>query len=156
MSTPEPLRFEDFTPGRTFAFGDYTITESEIIAFAKEYDPQPMHTDPEAAKHGMTGGLIASGWHMCALAMRLLKQHLLHDTTSLGSPGVDEVQWRKPVRPGDHLSMEAEVMHARTSFSMKDRGFVTFRFNLFRSDAGVTKQLAMTYVSPIMIRKREA
>ncbi len=153
---PEPLRFEDFTKGRKFAFGDYVISQDEIIAFAEEYDPQPMHMDPEAAKHGMTGGLIASGWHMCALAMRLLKDGLLHDTTSLGSPGVDEVQWRRPVRPGDRLRMEAEVLDARASLSKPDRGFVTFRFDLFRSNPETERQLAMTYKSPIMIRKREA
>lgn len=153
---PEPLRFEDFTKGRKFAFGDHVISEEEIIAFAKEYDPQPMHMDPVAAKNGMMGGLIASGWHMCAVAMRLIKDGLFHDTTSLGSPGIDEVQWRRPVRPGDRLTMEAEVLDARESASKPDRGFVRFRFDLFRSSGGDRRERAMTYVSPVMIRKRGA
>ncbi len=150
----EHLRFEDFTVGRKFTFGDHVISEKEIIDFAKEYDPQPMHTDPVAAKNDIMGGLIASGWHLCALAMRLIKDGLFDDKTSLGSPGVDEVQWRRPVRPNDHLSMQAEVLEARRSKSKPDRGIVRFRFNLFRTDAAGKRQLAITYVSPVMIRKR--
>ena len=152
----EPLRFEDFIVGRKFSFGDHVISEKEIIDFAKEYDPQPMHIDPVAAKNDIMGGLIASGWHLCALAMRLIKDGLFHDTTSLGSPGVAEVQWRRPVRPNDRLTMDAEVLEARDSKSKPDRGFVRFRFDLFRSDAAGKRQLAITYTSPVMIRKRNA
>jgi acyl dehydratase len=152
----EILRFEDFTVGRKFSFGDHVISEEEIIEFAKEYDPQPMHTDPVAAKNDIMGGLIASGWHLCALAMRLVKDGLFHDTTSFGSPGVDEVQWRRPVRPNDRLTMDAEVLEARDSKSKPDRGIVRFRFNLFRSDIAGKRQLAITYTSPVMIRKRDA
>jgi acyl dehydratase len=151
---PEPLRFEDFTVGRKFSFGDHVVTEEEIIAFSKEYDPQPMHMDPVAAKHDMMGGLIASGWHMCALAMRLIKDGLFHDTTSLGAPGVDEVQWRRPVRPGDRLTMKAEVLDIRESASKPDRGFVRFRFDLFREGKDGGRERAMKYTSPVMIRKR--
>jgi acyl dehydratase len=150
----EPLCFEDFVVGRKFSFGDHVISEKEIIEFAKEYDPQPMHIDPVAAKNDLMGGLIASGWHLCALAMRLIKDGLFHDTTSLGSPGVDKVQWRRPVRPNDHLTMEAEVLEARYSKSKPDRGIVRFRFDLFRIDASGTRQLAITYTSPVMIRKK--
>lgn len=153
---PEPLLFEDFAVGRKFSFGDHVVSEEEVIEFAKEYDPQPMHIDPVAAKDDIMGGLIASGWHLCALAMRLIKDGLFHDTTSLGSPGVDEVQWRRPVRPNDRLTMDAEVLEARESKSKPDRGIVRFRFNLFRSDAEGKKQLAITYTSPVMIRKRGA
>jgi acyl dehydratase len=152
----EHLRFEDFTVGRKFSFGDHVISEKEMIAFAMEYDPQPMHIDPVAAKHDMMGGLIASGWHLCALAMRLIKDGLFDDRTSLGSPGVDEVQWRRPVRPNDRLTMEAEVLEARASKSKPDRGIVRFRFDLFRSDESGQRQRAITYTSPVMIRKREA
>jgi len=153
---PEHLRFEDFTVGRKFTFGDHLVTEKAIIDFALEYDPQPMHVDPVAAKNDMMGRLIASGWHLCALAMRLIKDGLFDDQTSLGSPGVDEVQWRRPVRPNDRLSMEAEVLEARSSKSKPGRGIVRFRFDLFRTDEAGKRQLAITYTSPVMIRKREA
>mgnify|MGYP006129796027 CR=1 FL=1 len=153
---PEHLRFEDFTVGRKFTFGDHLVTEKAIIDFALEYDPQPMHVDPVAAKNDMMGGLIASGWHLCALAMRLIKDGLFDDQTSLGSPGVDEVQWRRPVRANDRLSMEAEVLEARSSKSKPGRGIVRFRFDLFRTDEAGKRQLAITYTSPVMIRKREA
>jgi acyl dehydratase len=150
----EHLRFEDFQPGRKFAFGNHVISAAEIIAFASEFDPQPMHTDPVAAKKGMMGGLIASGWHLCALSMRLIMDGLYHETTSLGAPGIDEVQWRRPVRPGDLLNMEAEVLEARELKSKPDRGMVRIRFSLFRTDPKVERQLAMSYVAPVMIRKR--
>jgi acyl dehydratase len=153
---PEHLRFEDFTVGRKFTFGDHLVTEKAIIDFALEYDPQPMHVDPIEAKNDIMGGLIASGWHLCALAMRLIKDGLFDDQTSLGSPGVDEVQWRRPVRPNDRLSMEAEVLEARSSKSKPDRGIVRFRFDLFRTDEAGKRQLSITYTSPVMIRKREA
>jgi len=152
----EHLRFEDFTAGRKFSFGDHVVSEKAIIDFALEYDPQPMHIDPVAAKNDIMGGLIASGWHLCALAMHLIKDGLFDDQTSLGSPGVDQVQWRRPVRPNDRLSMEAEVLEARSSKSKTDRGIVRFRFDLFRSDAAGKRELAITYTSPVMIRKREA
>ena len=152
---PEPLRFEDFTVGRKFAFGDHVISEEEIIAFAKEYDPQPMHMDPEAAKQDMMGGLIASGWHLCALSMRLIMDGLYHETTSLGSPGIEEVQWRRPVRPGDRLTMEAEVLETRELGSKPDRGLVRFRFDLYRAAGEGPRERAMTYSSPVMIRRRE-
>nr|TFG55291.1 MAG: MaoC family dehydratase [Hyphomicrobiales bacterium] len=152
----EHLRFEDFTEGRKFSFGDHVISEKEMIDFAREYDPQPMHIDPVAAKYDMMGGLIASGWHLCALAMRLTKDGLYDDRTSLGSPGVDEVQWRRPVRPNDRLSMEAEVLEARFSNSKPDRGIVRFRFDLYRTDGQGKRELAITYTSPVMIRKRDA
>lgn len=152
----EHLRFEDFTVGRKFSFGDHVVTEKEIIDFALEYDPQPMHVDPVAAKNDIVGGLIASGWHVSALAMSLVKNGLFDDLTSLGSPGVDEIQWRRPVRPKDRLTMQAEVLEARESKSKLDRGIVRFRFDLFRTDPGGKRQLAITYTSPVMIRKRDA
>ena len=150
------LRFEDFIVGRKFSFGDHLVTEKAIIDFALEFDPQPMHVDPVAAKNDIMGGLIASGWHLCALAMRLTKDGLYDDKTSLGSPGVDEMQWRRPVRPNDRLTMKAEVLEARSSKSKPDRGIVRFRFDLCRTDAAGMSELAITYTSPVMIRKREA
>ena len=145
----ELLHFEDFQPGQTYALGEHSLCEEEIIAFAREYDPQPQHTDPEAAKAGMLGGLIASGWHLCALAMRMIVDGLFGRAASLGSPGVEEVQWRRPVRPGDVLRLEAEVLETRVAVSKPDRGFVRLRFEMFRGDEKV-----MVFISTAMIAKR--
>ena len=93
--------FEDFVVGQTIPVGTRTVTEEEIIVFAKQFDPQPFHVDPEAAAKSMFGGIIASGWHTCGMIMRLMVDGFLNESTSLGSPGVDEVRWIKPVRGGD-------------------------------------------------------
>ena len=143
------LAFEDFQPGQKYALGERTLTEAEIIAFASEYDPQPQHTDPEAAKHGMLGGLIASGWHLCAVAMRMIVDGLFGRAMSLGSPGVEEVQWRRPVRPGEMLRLESEVLETSAPASKPDRGFVRIRFEMFRGDEKV-----MLFIATAMIAKR--
>src|SRR5882672_4284260 len=96
----KPRYFEDFAVGAVYEFGSTTVTEADIIAFAREFDPQAMHTDPVAAANGPTGGLIASGWHTIALTMRLYADHYLPEN-GLPAPGVDEVRWLRPVRPGD-------------------------------------------------------
>jgi acyl dehydratase len=116
--------FEDFTPGQVIELGSHTITRDEIIAFAKQFDPQPFHLDDEAAKKTIYGGLIASGWHTGAISMRLLYDGLVKDTVSLGSPGVDELRWVKPVRPGDTLSVRLTVLECVPSRSKPDRGIV--------------------------------
>jgi acyl dehydratase len=116
--------FEDFTPGQTIELGRRSITRDEIIAFAREFDPQPFHLDEEAAKTTIYGGLIASGWHTAAISMRLLYDGLVKDTVSLGSPGVDELRWVKPVRPGDTLSGRLTVLECVPSRSKPDRGIV--------------------------------
>src|SRR5688572_26682859 len=116
--------FEDFTPGQTIELGRRSITRDEIIAFAREFDPQPFHLDEEAAKTTIYGGLIASGWHTAAISMRLLYDGLVKDTVSLGSPGVDELRWVKPVRPGDTLSARLTVLECVPSRSKPDRGIV--------------------------------
>ena len=116
--------FEDFTPGEVIELGRRSITKDEIIAFAKEFDPQPFHLDEEAAKRSIFGGLLASGWHTAALTMRLLYDGLVKDTMSLGSPGVDELRWLKPVRPGDTLSARLTVLECIPSRSKSDRGIV--------------------------------
>lgn len=116
--------FEDFRPGETIALGDRAITEADIIAFARDYDPQVFHTDPEAARHSTFGGLVASGWHSCAIFMRLLVDGLLKESSALASPGVDEIRWLKPVRPGDTLSARITVLDATPSRSKPDRGLV--------------------------------
>jgi len=116
--------FEDFTPGQVIELGRHTITRDEIIAFAKQFDPQPFHLDEEAAKKTIFGGLLASGWHTAAISMRLLYDGVVKDTVSLGSPGVDELRWVKPVRPGDTLSARLTVLECVPSRSKLDRGVV--------------------------------
>ena len=116
--------FEDFKPGDVIELGARTISKESILAFAREFDPQPFHTDEEAARHSIYGGLLASGWHTGSLLMRILYDGLLHDTASLGSPGIDELRWVKPVRPGDTLSGRMTVLEAIPSRSKPDRGLI--------------------------------
>ena len=124
LPTPTTWYFEDYTPGRTVDCGSFSLSEAEIIAFAKEYDPQPFHVDPVAAAAGPFGGLIASGWHTAALVMRLLVEHYLSAESSLGSAGLDEIRWPYPVRPGDTLRVRATVVESRRSLSKPDRGII--------------------------------
>ena len=120
-----PLRhFEDFRPGDVIELGSRTITKEAIIAFAKEFDPQVFHVDEEAAKQTIYGGLLASGWHTGSLLMRLLYDGLVARTASLGSPGIDELRWLKPVRPGDTLAGRMTVIESIPSRSKPDRGMV--------------------------------
>jgi acyl dehydratase len=116
--------FEDYAPGFTVDCGSVPISEAEIIAFAKEYDPQPFHVDPVAAADGPFGGLIASGWHTGSVAMRQLVNHWISQESSLGSPGAEEMRWPSPVRPGDTLHVRATVLEARRSKSRPDRGII--------------------------------
>ena len=116
--------FEDFTPGQVIELGQRTIEKDEIIAFARQFDPQPFHTDEDAAKHSIFGGLIASGWHTGSLMMRMLYDGLVKDTMSMGSPGVDELRWLEPVRPGDLLSARMTVTECIPSRTKPDRGIV--------------------------------
>jgi acyl dehydratase len=118
------LYFEDYVPGRTIDCGSFSVSEADIITFAKEYDPQPFHVDPVAAAEGPFGGLIASGWQTTSMMMRQLVEHFLSPESSLGAAGVDEVRWPKPVRPGDTLHVRATVLEARRSNSKPDRGIV--------------------------------
>lgn len=123
----EPLQelyFEDHLVGSLQVMGSVTVTEEEIIAFAKRYDPQVFHVDPEAAKSTPFRGLVASGWHTVALAMRLIVDNRLSRVKNIGSPGADEVRWLKPVRPGDTLTVRATIVEARRSASKLDRGIV--------------------------------
>jgi len=116
--------FEDYAPGTTYECGSVSIDEASIINFAQQYDPQPFHTDPVAAATGPFGGLIASGWHTAGLVMRLLVDNYLSAEASLGAPGLDELRWPRPVRPGDTLVVRATVVEARKSQSKPDRGIV--------------------------------
>jgi len=123
--------FEDFTIGRVFDSGTRQLSEQDILGFAREYDPQYFHTDPEAAKQSIFGGLIASGWQTVGVCMRLMCDSYLLESSSMGSPGVDEVRWVKPVYPGDTLRMRATVIAAKPSSSKPDRGMATMRCNIY-------------------------
>lgn len=116
--------FEDYVPGSIYEFGTIRVEEQEILDFAGRFDPQPLHTDREAAKNNVFGGLIASGWHTAALMMRLFVDYYLSHAASLSSPGVDELRWLRPVRPGDELSIRLTVLETKRSHSKPDRGIV--------------------------------
>jgi acyl dehydratase len=116
--------FDDYAPGATYDCGSVSVDQAQILSFAKEFDPQPFHVDPEAAACGPYSGLIASGWHTAGLVMRQLTENYLSAEASLGSPGVDEIRWPYPVRPGDTLRVLATVVEARRSLSKPDRGIV--------------------------------
>jgi acyl dehydratase len=136
--------FEDFVPGQVSEFGPIAIDEADIVAFARRYDPQPVHIDPHAAMAGPFGGLIASGWHTASLVMRILVEHYLARGAALASPGVDELRWLQPVRPGDVLRVRVTVLEARRSRSKPDRGLVRTRIEtLNQDDAVVMSMIAM-------------
>jgi acyl dehydratase len=116
--------FEDYVPGATHECGSVSVDQAGIVAFGKEFDPQPFHVDPVAAAAGPFGGLIASGWQTAALVMRLLVENYLSAESSLGSAGIDELRWPHPVRPGDTLRVRATVAESRRSLSKPDRGIV--------------------------------
>ena len=122
--------FEDFTPGWTFENGPRTLTASEIIAFAREWDPQAYHTDEARARESPYGGLIASGWQTAGVAMRLMCDGYLLETSCVGSPGIDELRFLKPVRPGDALRFRSTVVDATPSRTKPNRGTVTFRWEI--------------------------
>jgi acyl dehydratase len=130
------LYFEDFRPGQEVDLGSHTVTEEEIIGFARQWDPQPFHVDPEAAKESVFGGLIASGWHTGAIWMRGYVDTLL-GPASQGSPGLEEVRWLVPVRPGDTLSSRLTVLETTPSERRADRGTVRIRGEMVNQE-GVT------------------
>jgi acyl dehydratase len=146
------LYFEDFPVGLRKDCGSRTVTEAEILAFAREFDPQPFHIDPEAARDSIFGGLIASGWHTAAIAMRLQVDAILSKSHSLGSPGVDELRWLKPVRPGDTLSLAVEVLEAKPSQSKPDRGSIRVRYEATNQK----REVVMTMVGWGMLLRRPA
>jgi len=123
----ELLYWEDFRPGEVVEIGRHTFTESEIVAFAEQFDPQPFHTDPVAARDTFFGGLIASGWHTCAIGMRLMVQAYIGRSASAGSPGVDNIRWLGPVRPGDTVSYRRVILESRPSDSRPGIGLVRSR-----------------------------
>ena len=126
--------WEDIKQGEVVELGSHTMDKERMVAFAREFDPQPFHTDEKAAEASMWGGLIASGWLTGSTLMRLLYDGFLKDTASLGSPGVDELRWLKPVRPGDTLTARLTVIEATASRSRPDRGIVRTRMELMNQD----------------------
>jgi acyl dehydratase len=128
MTPPLQQRwFEDYAAGESFEFGDYLITASEIVEFARRYDPQPFHVDAAAAAESHFGGLIASGWMTGSVLMRLVVDHFVAPGSSMGSPGLEQIRWRVPVRPGDRLSARVTVLESRASKSKPDRGSLLLR-----------------------------
>jgi acyl dehydratase len=129
--------FEDYVPGAVYEYGYVTVSEADIIEFARAFDPQPIHVDPEFAAQGPFGGLIASGWHTAAIGMRLIVGHYLSRVASLASPGIDELRWPAPLRPGDTVRLRITITEARRSRSKPDRGLVRTHAELITS-AGET------------------
>jgi acyl dehydratase len=144
------LYFEDFKPGLFAEYGPRTISREEIVAFAAEFDPQPMHLDEEAARDTMLGGLSASGWHTCGLMMRMMCDGFLLNSSSMGANAVEEVQWLKPVRPGDTLHVVAKVLETRRSTSKPDRGVVRIAYTTVNQHG----ESVMTLVGNQLLRVR--
>jgi acyl dehydratase len=137
MSTPAEICFEDFVPGEVATFGDRVVEKDEIVAFAAEFDPQPFHLSEAAAKATFAGGLIASGWHTNAIMNRMNCDAYFNRSSCIGSPGIDEVKWLKPLRPGDRLRMRRTILEAVPSRSRPDRGMVRFANDLFNQDGAL-------------------
>ncbi|MDQ2779297.1 MAG: MaoC family dehydratase [Pseudomonadota bacterium] len=129
MPTPR-YYWEDFPVGHVMAFGHMPVTREAVLAFARQFDPQPFHLDEEAAKTSLFGGLCASGWHTCAMAMRMMCDGYLLQSSSLGSPGIENLRWLKPVFPGDTLRMQVEVTEARPMASRPGVGLTRLRWTI--------------------------
>ena len=138
------MKFSQFKPGMIVKGGPVTVTEADIRSFATQFDPQWFHTDPERAASGRWGGLIASGWHTCAITMRMAVEAILHDSESFGSPGLGEVRWRVPVRPNDTLRLEAKVMGVRRSSQRDDLGIVTWVWAVFNQHDEIVLEIDAT------------
>jgi acyl dehydratase len=129
--------FEDFEPGQVFELGTHDVSEAEIVEFARQWDPQPFHVDPEAARESVFGGLIASGWHTGSLWMRMYVDSMLDGAASMGSPGIEELRWLAPVRPGDTLRGRLTVLDTTPSERRPDRGTVRIRGEMLNQDGVV-------------------
>jgi len=133
--------FEDYAPGAVFEYGEIPVDEAEIVEFARRFDPQYIHIDREQAARGPFGGLIASGWHTAAMMMRLIVDNFLPKHASRGSPGIDELRWLRPVRPGDTLRVRLSVLEATRSRSKPDRGVVRTLCEVLNQDRAVVMSL---------------
>ena len=150
--TPRTIRhyFEDFVPGSVREFGGKTVTREAVLAFAREFDPQPFHLDDAAAEASLFGRLSASGWHTCAMTMRMICDDHLLEAASLGSPGIDSLRWLKPVYPGDTLTVRLEVLESRPMGSRPDVGLVRSRWEVLNQQ----REVVLTMEGWGMFRRR--
>ena len=144
------LHWEDFTIGDVAVYGPRLVTREEIVAFAAEFDPQPAHLDEAAAAATLHGGLAGSGWHSCALMMRMMADGFLLNSTSMGAPGVEEVRWLMPLRPGTQVRLRTTVLETRSSKSRPEMGLTRIRYDLL-DDAGA---VVTTMTSTMMLGRR--
>ena len=142
--------FEDYDVGGTYTLGSFSLSEAEIVDFARRYDPQPFHVDPAAAADSPYGGIIASGWHTGAATMRVMVDHFISTCAGLGSPGLDELRWLKPVRPGVQLTVRITIREARVSQSKPDRGFIKHFIEVLGEDG----EPVATILATGMVRRR--
>lgn len=147
---PAKRFFDDFAEGEVFEFGDRLVTQDEIINFALKYDPQPFHTDPDAALESSFGGLVASGWMTGAIMMRMMCDHFIAPVSAMGSPGLDQLRWLRPVRPGDRLRARITVLGLQPSRSKPDRGVLTLRQEALNQ----VGEVVMSIESRAMMRRR--
>jgi acyl dehydratase len=153
MNVAMPKRYwEDFEPGTISIYGPRLVTREEIVAFAAEFDPQPMHLDEAAAGATLLGGLAASGWHTCCLLMRMIADGFLLDSVSMGAPGVDAARWLKPLRPDTQIRVRATVLDTRPSRSKPERGFVRFLFEVIDARNAVLADLTCSQ----MLERRDS
>jgi acyl dehydratase len=138
--------FDDIDVGEVSRFGAYEVTEEEVVSFGEQYDPQPFHLDREAAADSMWGGLIASGWHTAAATMRMIVEGFLEDVAAVGGKGADDLRWRRPVRPGQTLTVRATVV--AKELEREERGLVSVRVETLDAD---TEQVVMRMVSKVMV-----
>ena len=138
--------WEYFTVGQIEEFGNREVSEEEVIEFATEFDPQSFHIDPVAAKDHSFGGIIASGWHTGSMLMRMIVDEQISNSTSMGSPGMDELRWISPVRPGETLKVKSEVLSSKLHPRKPDRGFVKFKYTVLNQN----DQTKMTMTSSII------
>jgi acyl dehydratase len=146
------LYFEDFPPGEVVEYGDMEVSAVRIKAFAEQFDPQPFHLDEAVARETMAGGLIASGWHTAAMLMRMSCDYFLNRSASQGGPGVEELNWLKPVRAGDRLSVRRTTNGARPSASRPELGLVDFTFEVLNQKG----EVAMTQKNVVLFKRRPA
>ncbi|MDP9137688.1 MAG: MaoC family dehydratase [Pseudomonadota bacterium] len=141
------LHFEDFPLGEVFEYGSYRVTAEEIVGFAREFDPQPFHIDAAAAEASILGGLCASGWHTCAIMMRMMVDGYLGRSASMGSSGIEETRWLKPVYAGDTLTCRRTTLEARRSARRPEMGVLRFRWELFNLDGDrKTEMTGVTFI----------
>lgn len=151
-SSPKILYWEDVVVGSTVGFGRKVVSKEEIVAFARAFDPQPFHLDEDAAKETLIGHLFASGWHTCAMFMRMLAEDVLSSAAGLGAPGVDEVRWLKPVSPGDEITARYTCTAKRALKSRPGVGLCQVLFEVFNQHG----DLVMTLNAPQLLRMRSA